>query len=378
MNDDLYPDLVITNEYARDVFLLNQTDGTFKDATRQFGAEAISMSGGLTTGDLNGDGFTDIYTAGRYNLAGERILGLLSEADHDASIRETLAGLNHGGQLWLGGAEGVTRGNPTRNAVEIGWSFAPAMADLDNDGRLDLLVGTGLQSYARTDPDFASPLWQAIAIAPEQRLARVSPKGELDANLNEPWDELPAGVIGTRRNLASFERNRVLIGHDHLEFHDVSPITGLDIDSDSRTLIACDIDRDGGVDLLVASVGGGPLRSFRNTRATGNWLGVQLVGSESNAYGIGARITASVGDRKIVRDLFPATSFLGNGPAETHFGLGSAETIDELEIRWPSGHVTRAQQVPVNQWTRWSEETDTMETLPPLEFEEQTPATDGE
>ena len=58
---------------------------------------------------------------------------------------------------------------------------------------------------------------------------------------------------------------------------------------------------------------------------------------ESNRQGIGARLVAKVDDRQIVRELFPANSYLSQAPATAHFGLGNYDKIDTLTIRWPNG-----------------------------------------
>lgn len=370
LNNDLYPDLVVTNQFARNVYLLNQQDGTFKDMTRDWGAESVSISAGIATGDINRDGFTDLFLGGRSSSVVDRMLNSLTESDHTPLIREQLGSITQGNQLWLSSEQGLSRGNPSIAALRTGWTYGTALADLDNDGYLDLLAATGHQSYDVNLPDGSSPFWQSFVIAPENYFTRLTPKGTLDEQLAEPWEDRPTGLIGTPKNLASFEPNRVLLGSDALSFRDVSFVSGLALDSDSRSIIPCDLDRDGAIDIVVGSVGGGPLRSFRNRGADGHWFGMQLVGSDSNAYGIGARIKLTVGGQTIAGDLFPATSFLSTGPAEIHFGLGSTAVIDRVEIRWPSGKVTVAEQVAADRWTRWSEATDEVTTLEPPMFED--------
>jgi hypothetical protein len=64
---------------------------------------------------------------------------------------------------------------------------------------------------------------------------------------------------------------------------------------------------------------------------------IELVGVESNRAAIGARLVAHVGSRQIVRDVFPANGFMGQGPVEVMLGLGSAKRIDRLQVRWPNG-----------------------------------------
>ena len=119
---------------------------------------------------------------------------------------------------------------------------------------------------------------------------------------------------------------------------DASFASNVDIDSDSRSVIAADFDRDGYCDLLVGSDGGGPLRLFRNSYPWNTRrVRIELIGTTSNRKAIGSRVTLSCGNRKIVRDLFPANGFLGQGPPELLIGVGAAESIDQLTVRWPTG-----------------------------------------
>ena len=126
-----------------------------------------------------------------------------------------------------------------------------------------------------------------------------------------------------------------LDGH---KFFDASFASNADIDSDSRSAIGADFDGDGDPDLLVASTGGGALRVFDNQLDRGNhFLRIKLTGSKSNKMAIGSRVTLEVGDRKIIRDLFPRNGCMGLGPADLLIGVGKAETIDKVTIRWPTG-----------------------------------------
>jgi hypothetical protein len=66
---------------------------------------------------------------------------------------------------------------------------------------------------------------------------------------------------------------------------------------------------------------------------------VTLRGDTSNRRGIGARLTAELSGRKIVRELYPTNGYLAQSPAQVHFGLAGDAKIDRLTIRWPSGRV---------------------------------------
>lgn len=182
---------------------------------------------------------------------------------------------------------------------------------------------------------------------PFDRHTKLPVRGAMDEELGEFWVENPFQMPRMGHNLSCYERNAVFVNVGGRRFTDLAYASRADIDSDSRSAIAADFDRDGAQDVLVGNVGGGPLRLFRNVVPQGNHVRVELVGTRSERTGIGARVIAHVGNRRIVRDVFPANGFQGQGPAEVHIGTGDAERIDRLEVRWPSGAVSEVRDVPV-------------------------------
>ncbi len=191
-------------------------------------------------------------------------------------------------------------------------------------------------------------MWRAVVSQPLNRNCEIPVLGELDEELGEFWVENPFMMMGIRANLSSYERNRTFINVDGESFIDASFASAMDLDSDSRNVIAADFNRDGATDLLVGSVGGGPLRLFLNRFPKQNSVRIELIGVESNRAAIGTRLVAHVGDRQIVRDVFPANGFMGQGPVETILGLGDATQIDRLHIRWPDGRTQVHNDLPVN------------------------------
>ena len=183
---------------------------------------------------------------------------------------------------------------------------------------------------------------------PHDRMAQLPEIGEVDREAGEFWVSNPLQIPEAGENLSAFERNKLYLSVDGKRFVDSSFASSTDIDSDSRSVIAADIDRDGALDLLVASAGGGSLRVFSNRLDQGNRIEIRLKGVKSNRQGIGSRIVAECGDRKIVRDLFPKNGFMGIGPALEWIGIGDAEKIDRLTVRWPTGETQEFLDVEVN------------------------------
>jgi len=185
---------------------------------------------------------------------------------------------------------------------------------------------------------------------PHNRLSQLEAIGEIDEEAGEFWTKNPFQMPNERENLSSFERNRTFLNLDGNSFIDVSFASGADIDSDSRSVVAADFNRDGATDLLVGSVGGGSLRLFLNRFPKANFSRIRLEGSGSNRAGIGARLTATVEGKKLIRDLFPQNGFMGQGPAEIILGLGDAKAIDRLEVRWPSGKTQIYKNLAANRY----------------------------
>ena len=173
---------------------------------------------------------------------------------------------------------------------------------------------------------------------PTDRTCEIEPLGDIDHAAGEFWQSNPFDIVRNGENLSAYERNRLYLSIDGREFFDASFASNADLDSDSRSAIGADFNNDGYPDLLVASTGGGPIRLFANQFEKKNrFLDIQLEGTTSNRSAIGSRVIVYVGEKKIVRDLFPSNGFMGMGPVELLVGVGEVDKVDRVAIRWPSG-----------------------------------------
>jgi hypothetical protein len=174
---------------------------------------------------------------------------------------------------------------------------------------------------------------------PCNRNCEIKQPGALDAKLNEFWVGNPWAIVTEGHNLSAFERNRVYLNVGGRHFLEVSHLSGADSDGDGRSVVAADFRNTGMPDLIVRQAGGGPLLLYENRLPPAHYLTVTLRGTASNRKGIGARLTAEVGGRAIVRELFPSNGYRSQSPAQVHFGLAGDTKVDKLTIRWPSGKV---------------------------------------
>lgn len=173
---------------------------------------------------------------------------------------------------------------------------------------------------------------------PFDRGCEVPAPGAVDEGLGEFWVENPWD-IASQHNLSAFERNRTFWNVEGRDFIDISRLTAMDSEGDGRSAVPADFNNDGRLDLIVRQAGGGPLAIFENRFPQRHWLRVSLRGRQSNRLGIGARLIARLGKRRIVRDLLPVNSYMSQTPALVHFGLGDDEKVDRLVVKWPSGQV---------------------------------------
>ena len=137
-----------------------------------------------------------------------------------------------------------------------------------------------------------------------------------------------------------------------------------------------DYDLDGFLDVLFAA--GGYTRDtkfgglYRNNGNDNHWLRVELVGIESNRNGIGARLIATSGDLQQMREILGGLGMYAN-ELVAHFGLGQQAQVDRLEIRWPSGQVDLLRDIPADRKIRVIEGREEYHVITPTVWEHTLP-----
>ena len=168
------------------------------------------------------------------------------------------------------------------------------------------------------------------------------------ARYEEAWEAINR-LVRSGGSWSGSERNCFWRGLPGGQFLKLSAASGLDVDDDGRAVSVFDFDRDGDPDLLVKNRTGPQLRLWRNrSDSEAHRVTLRLEGLRSNVQGIGSRVRLRFGDRVRVKELRAGTGFLSQDAALLFFGLGDAETIDELTVRWPDGGVQTFRDVPAD------------------------------
>lgn len=134
------------------------------------------------------------------------------------------------------------------------------------------------------------------------------------------------------------ERNALYLNLGGREFADVSVVSDANSIADGRSIAAVDWDDDGRVDLFLKNRTAPRVQFFRNqSQAGGAFVSIGLEGVECNRDAIGARVEVHVDGRVLRKTLYAGDGYLSQSSKRLHFGLGDAERIERLVVRWPGG-----------------------------------------
>lgn len=160
-------------------------------------------------------------------------------------------------------------------------------------------------------------------------------------------DEVWANGIGDH-SLNGYERNVLLHNRGDGGFVDVGYLTASNRIEDGRAVAVADFDRDGQLDLLVQNFSN-KVVLLMGRNATGNWLQIELEGVTSNHDAVGAVVTLETENGRQTRQVSRGNGFLACSSPVLHFGLGTATTVERVEVRWPSGQRQLFTDIDANQ-----------------------------
>jgi len=309
LNNDGWQDVYLACDYGTDRIFFNNGDGTFRDATEQSIGFDTRKGMNVDIADYDNDGWLDIYVT---NITDEYMkeCNMLWHNNHDGSFTDISKETNTCATLW-------------------GW--AAKFGDFDNDGWPDLFVVNGLRSAGKEN---YIPLLLPLITSPGVDFTDV-----------RNWPD-----IG-ERTWSGYQKKKLfrnVAGHDFVE---ISAGAGVDNDKDGRGIAMADFDNDGRLDLLQTNADQQPI-FYRGLTAGGSWVQFQLTGTASNRDAIGARIRIRAGKLTQIREVDGGNGYAGQSMKRAHFGLGAADMVDEVEIRWPSGRVDKLGPLPANRLHR--------------------------
>lgn len=332
VNRDSWPDIYVTNDYlSKDHLYVNNQDGTFTDRVDNYLKHMSHFAMGNDVGDINNDGKLDIVA-----------LDMLPEDNYQ---RKLMFGPNQYDKFYyavgLGYAYQYMRNtlqlnNGDGTFSEIGqlagidktnWSWAPLIADFDNDGFQDIVVTNGYGKDV-TNLDYVKFRQPSAGLTVEQRRKAL---------LDRPAIMVPNYAYKNNHNNT---------------FTKVSKEWGFDVASLSSGMAYADLDLDGDLDLVINNIDKEAFlyKNTLNERKTpaANYIRVKLAGPEQNSNGTGAWVTVRSEDLDQVRYLNPVHGFESSVESILHFGLGKKEKVDTVTVTWSDDRISTVNGPAIN------------------------------
>ena len=331
VNGDGWPDLYTTNDYdERDFLYLNNHNGTFREVLDKAAGHISEFSMGSDIADYNNDGLDDIMILDMLPEGNHRQKLLRGADSYDKYVMRVDHGLHH---QQMRNTLQLNRGTDTSGMPlfsEVGqmagvsstdWSWAPLFADFDNDGWKDLFVSNGILRDI-TNLDFV-----------KYTSGYSSSYKEVGGDKKEMWrlvQEMPSTKL----------RNYLFRNDHRLGFSDVTKEWGITQPGIHDGAVYADLDNDGDLDLVVNDLNGPALVYRNNTTqtkpSTSHYLRLRLKAKGQNTFGLGTKVEVITPHGSQTQEQYTCRGFQSSVDPVMHIGLGE-DSMVSLLITWPSG-----------------------------------------
>ena len=289
-NKDRFPDIYVANDTGRNFLYHNNGNGTFSDESLFLGVGydengVAEGSMGVDAGDYDRDGWFDLIVA---NSEKATLYKLQNLGNNEFFFDDMTV-------------ESLLQ-RPTLPLV----GFSPLFLDYDNDGHLDIFSANGH----------------------------------------------PQEIIEKLTDYETFaQRDQLFRNNGNGTYTEVSKTSGAYFSEElvGRAAAAADYDNDGDVDIVIMNSNQRAVLLKNEGGNRKNWLGVKLIGKQSNRYGIGAKVKVITGDITQISEVKSGSSYASGSELRLLFGLNGTEQVDSIVIEWPSGIVQKYGVASANQ-----------------------------
>jgi len=340
VNKDGYPDIYISNDFmSNDLLYINQGDGTFKNEISKYMSYQSKSSMGNDMADVNNDGNLDMFTLDMMPENYYKRKQTINGFSYIFYINDEKFGFEHQYlRNMLHVHNGFLKGEMLPYSEEgqmmgidkSDWSWSPLFADYDNDGDKDLIIANGFPKDM-TDKDWTRFKVKAEGnYASDQTLINMAPAIKVPNLAFE--NTLNTGNLGfTKRT-------------------DWLP----PVPSFSYGAAFVDLDNDGDLDYISNNLNDEAFvlknTTFEKSKKKAGFIRIKLTGKTGNTMAIGAKVELWDKDKYQYTEHFLTRGYASSVDPIIHFGLGQTTSIDSIKVTWPAtGYTTILKNIAANQ-----------------------------
>lgn len=345
INLDGWQDIYISNDFfERDYIYMNQGDGTFKENLTSQMRSISAASMGADIGDINNDLYPDIFVTDmlpRSDVRMKTVTTFENWEKYQENLKNDYYHQFIRNMLHLNNGDGTFSEIGRLAGVQAtDWSWGALIFDMDNDGLKDIFVANGI-SQDLTDQDY-------LQYFSNREIVKTIVKGK-----DIDFEKLISAIPSKRISNFAFKNKT------SYQFENMAKEWGLDEPSFSNGSAYGDLDNDGDYDLVVNNVN---MKAFvyRNNNQKINkdhaFIRIKLHGIGKNTHAIGSKIIAKAQGSSYYIEQMPIRGYQSTIDHNISIGLGKANQVDSLIIVWPDGRMTLRENLAINQTLEFNNE----------------------
>lgn len=339
LNQDGWVDIYIGNDFHENDYLyINQKNGTFKEVLTEQLLHTSRFSMGVDMADFNNDALNDVVSLDMLPYDPFVLKTSLGEDDYSLFQFKLSYGYNSQfarNNLQLNNGDGTFQEIGLFAGIEAtDWSWSSLFMDFNNDGYKDLFVANGIPrrmndiDYVNFRTSDPDKMWETNNLETEMSLEIAEKMPEI---------KLPNKFFRNTKDL-KFEDIQNLIANDEVSY--------------SNGAVYADLDNDGDLDVVTNNIESEPFLyqnlTKENAETNSNFLHLQLKGSPKNINAIGAKILIYKGKEKLWLENYPTRGFQSSVAAGLHLGIGDTAAVDKIVVIWQDNTFEELTKVAYN------------------------------